>query len=114
MPRLRPSGSLCLHGMCGPDQQESSPTLILHPDGLTTLAPAQVTAKRLRKARIISDVVDGVSLDKTLLESFVIDYGSSSVDCGGLFPKSQASTAQVAFGAVTSVELTRSRTALKA
>ena len=62
-------------------------------DRLTTLAPAQVTAKRLRKARIISDVVDGVSLDKTLLDSFVIDYGSSSVDCGGLFPKSQASEA---------------------
>ena len=51
----------------------------------------QVTEKRLKKAGIISDVIDGVSLDKTLLESFVIDYGSSSVDCGGLFPKSQAS-----------------------
>ena len=50
----------------------------------------QVTEKRLRKAHIIDDVIDGVSLDKSLSLSFVIDYGSSSVDCGDLFPKSQA------------------------
>ena len=50
----------------------------------------QVTEKRLRKAHIIDDVVDGVSLDKSLTRSFVVDYGSSSVDCGDLFPQSQA------------------------
>ena len=55
----------------------------------------QVTEKRLKKAGIISDVVDGVNLDKRLLDSLVIDYGSSSVDCGGLFPKSQASPASL-------------------